>query len=112
MDRYFYIVEEYNGHKEIHFSGNVYFNDSGETEEDFRLAQWTGLYMTVDELKKLIHNYDAFYDYLNERVAYLDDITEKQAISVCQEYFGGTPGTELDIGLVDEDTPCGDYWFE
>ena len=112
MDRYFYIIEEYNGRKEIHLSGNVYFNDSGETEKDYRLAQWTGLYMTVNELKKLINNYDVFYDYINERVAYLDDLTEEQAMAVCHEYFGGTPGTELDIGLVDEDTPCGDYWFE
>ena len=112
MDRYFYSVEEYNGHKEIHFSGNVYFNDSGDAEKDFRLAEWTGLYITVDELKKLINNYDVFYDYLNVRVAYLDDLTEEQAIAVCQEYFGGRPGAKLDIGLIDENTPCGDYWFE
>jgi predicted Zn-dependent peptidase len=70
------------------------------------------LYITIDELKELTNNYDIFYDYLNERVAYLGDLTEEQAIATCQEYFGGTPGTELDIGLVDEDTPCGDYWFE
>ena len=53
MDRYFYSVEEYNGYKEIHFSGNVYYNDADETDKCFRIAEWTGLYITVDKLKEL-----------------------------------------------------------
>jgi hypothetical protein len=112
MDRYFYSVEMDGDRKVVHMSGNVYFNDNDGTETCFRCAEWTWLYITIDKLKELTNNYDIFYDYLNERVAYLEDLTEKQAIATCQEYFGGTPGTELDIGLVDEDTPCGDYWFE
>ena len=111
MDRYFYMIEEYNGQKEIHFSGNVYFNDADETDKRFRLAEWTGLYLTVDNLKWLLEE-DMFLEYINEKVAYLTDLTEDEAMATCQEYFGGTPGTELDIGLIDEDTPCGDYWFE
>ena len=112
MDRYFYSVEMNGDRKVIHMSGNVYFNDNDDTETCFRCAEWTWLYITIDKLRELTNNYDIFYDYLNERVAYLEDLTEEQAIATCQEYFGGTPGTELDIGLVDEDTPCGDYWFE
>lgn len=112
MDRYFYSVEMDGDRKVVHMSGNVYFNDNNGTETCFRCAEWTWLYITIDELKGLTNNYDIFYDYLNERVAYLEDLTEDQATATCQEYFGGTPGTGLDIGLVDEDTPCGDYWFE
>lgn len=111
MDRYFYMVEEYNGHKEIHISGNVYYNDADETDKCFRIAEWTGLYLTVDRLRELLES-DMFWEYINEKVAYLGDLTEGEAVAMCQEFFGGTPGTELDIGLVDEDTPCGDYWFE
>ena len=92
--------------------GNVYFNDEVETEDCYRIAEWTFLYITMDELKELTNNFDVFWDYINERVAYLGNLTEKEAIATCQEFFGGTPGTELDIGLVDEETPCGDYWFE
>ena len=40
MTRYFYIVEEYNGRKEVHLSGNVYFNDVDETDKCYRLAEW------------------------------------------------------------------------
>ena len=51
MDRYFYIVEEHNGRKEIHISGNIYYNDADGTEKCFRIAEWTGFYITVDQLK-------------------------------------------------------------
>ena len=114
MDRYFYSVEvDEDGKKYIHMSGNVYYNDgSTETEDYFRIAEWTFLYITSEELKELLNDVDVFWEYLNARVDYLGNLTEEQAIATCQEYFGGTPGTELDIGLVDENTPCGDYWFE
>ena len=111
MDRYFYIVEECNGQKEIHFCGNVYFNDADGTDECYRIAEWTGLWMTVDKLKKLLEE-DMFWDYINEKVAYLGDLTEKQAKDMCKVFFDGSAGAKLDIRFVDEDTPCGDYWFE
>ena len=111
MDRFFYSVEMDGDRKVIHLSGNVYFNDTDETDTCYRYAEWTFLYITLEKLREFV-DFDAFWDYTNERVAYLEDLTEEQAISTCQEYFCGTPGTELDMWLVDEDTPCGDYWFE
>ena len=111
MDRYFYIIAECDGHKEIHFSGNVYFNDADETDTCYRIAEWAGFWITIDRLKELLESGD-FYDYIYEKVGYLTDLTEEQAIVMCQEYFGGEPGTELHITKVNEDTPCGDYWFE
>ena len=111
MDRYFYIVGEYNGQKEIHFCGNVYFNDSDETNKCYRHAEWCGLYLTVDEIQKLLAELN-FYDYINEKVAYLGDLTQEEMIEVCRTYFNGNPGKMLRIAEVDEDTPCGDYWFE
>ena len=112
MDRYFYSVEMDGDRKVVHLSGNVYFNDADETETNYRCAEWTWLCITLEELKTLIGDIDVFWEYINKRVAYLADLTEEQAIAMCQEYFGGTSGTELDIRLVNEDTPCGDYWFE
>ena len=111
MDRYFYIVEEYNGHKEVHFSGNIYYNDGDGTDKCFRLAEWTGLYLTVDKLKELLEE-DMFWEYLNEQVAYLGDLTEDEAVDMCKVYFDGSSGARLHIRSVNEDTPCGDYWFE
>lgn len=110
MDRYFYIVEETNGHKEIHFSGNVYYNDGDETDKCFRLAEWTGFFITVDKLKELLAK-DMFWQYINERVTYLTDLTEDEAIDMCKVYFDGSSGTRLHISAVNEDTSCGDYWF-
>jgi hypothetical protein len=111
MDRYFYIVEESNGRKEIHFSGNIYYNDGDETDKCFRLAEWTGFFITVDKLKELLESGE-FFDYINEKVGYLGDLTEDEAVEACQVYFNGEPGKWLNIKHVNENTPCGDYWFE
>lgn len=110
MNRYFYIVEECDGQKEIHFCGNVYFNDVDETDKCYRHAEWCGFYLTVDEIQKLLEELN-FYDYINEKVAYMGDLTQDEAIETCMTYFGGNPGKMLRIEQVDEDTPCGEYWF-
>ena len=112
MDRYFYSVEMDGDRKVVHLFGNVYFNDVDESETCFRIAEWTFMYITLEELKELTTHSDVFYEYVNEKVAYLCDITEDQAVAICQEYFNGEPGKRLNIEHVNEDTPCGDYWFE
>ena len=111
MDRYFYSVEMDGGRKVVHMSGNVYFNDADETETCYRVAEWTFLYITIDEIQNLFKELK-IYDYINERIRYMDDMTEDEALAICQEYFNGTPGKMLHIAQVNEDTPCGDYWFE
>ena len=111
MDRYFYAVEDYGDRKEIHISGNVYFNDASDSETDYRLAEYTGLYLIQSELKDLLVT-DQFFDYINERVGYLDDITKTEAELVCQKFWNGTSGTKLHIKDVTEETPAGYYWFE
>lgn len=111
MDRYFYIVEMDGDHKVIHISGNIYYNDGDETEKCFSIAEWTGMQITVDKLKELIEE-DTFFEYINEKVNYLGDLTEDEAVEACQTYFNGQSGKWLNIKYVDENTPCGDYWFE
>lgn len=111
MDRYFYSVEMDGDNKVVHMSGNVYFNDADESEYDYRIAEWTGLYIKVDKLKELIDN-DDFWEYINEQVAYLGDLTEDEAKDMCKVFFDGSSGARFDIRFVNEDTPCGDYWFE
>lgn len=110
MDRYFYSVEMDGDRKVVHLLGNLYFNDADETAMCYRLAEWTGLFMTTEEIIKLFKEFK-FYDYIDERVSYLDDLTESKMITTCQTYFNGTPGNMLHITAVSDDTPCGDYWF-
>ena len=111
MDRYFYSIEDNGYEKEIHMSGNVYFNDADETENDHRIAEWSGFYMSFQEVKELI-DINCFYEYINERVNYLGDITKEEALAICNFFWDGKPGTELHIFEVTQDTPCGHYWFE
>ncbi len=112
MDRYFYAVElDDDGNKVIHMSGNVYWNDVDTTDTDYRCAEWTFFYIPINELKELIKN-DWFYEYVNERVDYLGDLTEAEAIETCDQYFNGKPGVYLHIKDINEETPCGDYWFD
>ena len=111
MDRYFYSVEDYGDRKEIHISSNVYFNDADGTETDHRIAKWKGFYLSIEEVKYLLDD-DCFFDYINERVRYLGDITREEALEICDTYWDGKPGTELHVRNVNQDTPCGYYWFE
>ena len=112
MDRYFYSVElDDNGDKVVHLLGNVYFNDADASEADHRLAQWTFYYLTLNAIADHISD-DDFFDRVNSQISYLDDITEYDAIVACNCYFNGEPGVNLHIKDVNEDTPCGDYWFE
>lgn len=113
MDRYFYFIESdpYTHEKFVHLSGNVYFNDADETEMDYRLAEWAGLYIALPHVKDMLEN-DTFYDRINEIVNYITDITKVHAQKICSTYFCGTSGEELHIKNVDENTPCGEYWFE
>ena len=110
MDKYFYSIEEADGNKVIHLSANIYFNDSGCTEKDYRIAEWTWFYLTIKEAEELLNNGE-FYEYINEKVAYLDNVTEEEAIVTSETYFDGHRGTELHIVDITEATPCGDYWF-
>lgn len=111
MDRCFYSVDlDEHGNKFVHVSANVYFNDADSTETNYRIAEWTFLYIPISWLKELM-KYDQFYDYIDAKVNYLGDLTEEEAIEMCARYFNGGPGVYLHIADVDENTPCGNYWF-
>lgn len=111
MDRYFYSIEMDGDRKVIHLSGNVYFNDGDETDTCYRIAEWTFMCFEVDEAQAMF-NIDTFYEFINERVNYLGNISKMEADEMCKKYFNGQPGTELHIADIVADTPCGDYWFE
>ena len=104
MDRYFYIIEEENGEKFIHMSGNVYANGDG----DYRLAEWTGFFVPLSE----VHDIRELLDYINSQVSYLGDITEEEAEEISNTYFNGEAVPKLQLEDITEDTPCGEYWCE
>lgn len=110
MDRYFYSVEMDGDRKVVHLFGNVYYivNDA---EDCYRLAEWMFFYIDVNELMELVKN-DEFYNYINEKVNYLTNMTKEDAVWTCETYYNGDAGKELHIQYVNENTPCGDYWFE
>ena len=112
IDRYFYSIEMNGDDKVVHLSGNVYLNNNDHTDTCYRYAEWTFLYIDLPTLRDLIKDDETFFDYIDERVAYLGDINESEAFDICNEYFDGKPGTHLNIEDVDENTPIGDYWFE
>ena len=110
MDRYFYSIEDYGNGKEVYICGNVYFNDADGTETDHRIAEWKSFSLTVAELQLLLQ--EDFFDYINEEVRYLDDITKEEAEDICKTFWNGEPGDNLDIREVNDYTECGYYWFE
>lgn len=112
MDRYFYAIElDTDGNKILHLSGNIYYNDADDTETNYRHAEWVYFYIPINEVAKLISN-DTFYDYINERVHYLSDCNEEEALEICELYWDGNPGINLHIKNVNFKTECGEYWFD
>ena len=93
MDRYFYSVEE------------------GAGEKDYRIAEWVWMYINTDTLVKM-RNEDNLWEFLDENIRYIGDISREDADRICNEYFDGRPGSNLDIHRVDANTICGDYWFD
>lgn len=108
LDKYFYIIEEVNGKKMIHMQGNVYRNYLDRNCE-CRHAEWTFLYLEIEEAKAMVKERSLF-DYLDENIAYLGDVSEAEAEDMCNNYFNDSPGIKLNITDVDNDTPCGEYW--
>ena len=109
MDKWFYSVEMEGDRKVIHVFGNVYLDDTDETETCYRIMELTGLYMTIDEWQELGAS-DESWSYFYEHFDYCGDLTKQQAEDICKSFFDGDSGIELDISLVNENTPCGDYW--
>lgn len=111
-DRYFYSVETVDsGKKYVHLSGNVYENDADESETNFRIAEWAGMAIPIDVLQALIQDGE-FFDYVNERVAYLKDVTQADAIKAIEAWHNGVEGSYLHINEVTVETAEGDYWFQ
>ena len=109
MDNIFYTIEKDGDKKVVHILGNVYWNDADTTEKNYRLAEWTGMYFTIFALRRMIEN-NMFYEHLDERVNYLEDINRDEAYKICDTYFNGTSGKYLPLKDVNEYIPCGDYW--
>lgn len=109
MDKYFYIIEQGdNGKKVIHMQGNIYYNDEKECYEH---AEWVFLYIEIPEAKQMIST-NNFYDYVDVRIRYFENITEEIAAVRIENYFDEQPGKHLNIADITEDTPCGCYWFD
>ena len=112
LDRYFYSIEhDAWGSRVIHLYGNIYRNDSDGTATNFRVAEWSYLCIGINWAKKMIAE-DTFFDFVNERVDYIGDVDEDDAIRSCDQYFDGSPGIKLHISDITNSTPCGEYWFE
>lgn len=115
MDRIFYSVEteETDEGKEIkvvHILGSIY-DAEDDTEESYRIEECAFYYLYPDEIKELLEQ-DEFYEELGCAVRYCDECSEEKAEELAKTYFDGKSGQELYIGDVDEDTPCGEYWYD
>ena len=85
MDRYFYSVEMDGDRKVVHLFGNVYHNDVDETEACYRHAEWTGLYLTPEEILNLFkelylkkHDEQAEGNFMGNYSAYMRGINALQ----------------------------------
>ena len=108
-DRYFYIIEEENNTKYMHLEGNIYQN-----EDIFKLNEWTDCCIEITDLKNHIKN-DTFYEFIDSTVKYIDTIPCSDPAEIDRyynNYFSGKTCSKLDLDNINENTPCGYYYFE
>lgn len=105
LDFDFYEVEEINGKKMIRSDGYFYFSNSDD-DEPYRLLEYSDLYLDPSELK------EKGYVYYDENQAavkqYIEDLDEAMFIDRLFYYLNNA--TELDMNMVDDNTPCGRYY--
>lgn len=111
MDRYFYSIEEDNGKKYVHFSGNVFYNNGNVDGNPFRLAEWTFLYIPISECISLIGKGDLFA-WIEERITNIDDLTEEECQDCINGYWNGKSGKKLPLNEITDKTECGYYYFD
>ena len=68
-------------------------------------------YIRIEEVKQMLESGE-FFDYVDERICYLDNISEESAYNICNRYFDGSSGIELSIADITENTSVGNYWFD
>ncbi len=111
MDRYFYAIESDKcGNKVVHLFGNIYDSEDG-TETHYRIGGWKFFIVPVVEIIHMIKTETLEELLCDKEYCSLENITEKRAVGYC-DMFKRLYGTELYIGDITEDTPCGYYWFE
>lgn len=107
-DKLLYAIEEVDGEKIVHVLGELYCVDCGE-EKDYRLAEFTGVYLEFGDIQKHISDLiDFIYD-SSSRV-YQKDISKSEAEECFKSYFSSKEGIEFNILECDQNTPCGNYW--
>lgn len=114
IDRYFYSIEyiEPSHEKVVHLIGNIYCNEVDPTNTDHRDCEWCFFYIPINELREMLKE-GYFFDFINERVQYMGNITKLEAIESCLTYFNEkSPGKALKFESITEETPCGDYFSE
>lgn len=114
MNRYFYSIIEPNNDikgKFIHLLGNVYKNNEDDKDTCYRIAEWNFFYRCIGEIQEMMKK-EIFFNYVDERIRSLGDITKEEAENLCKTYYDGKQGKELSLYNVTETTPCGNYWFD
>ena len=108
VHRYFYIIEDLNGKKYVRFEAYVSRKEfSSEENTIYALHEYSGCYMSIDKLHRLITD-NLLFNVLDENVKYCSETKE----SIIDSYFDGQTGSELDINCVGNDTPYGYYYFD
>lgn len=108
MNRYFYSIEEDNGKKYAHFSGNV-FCDEGNSYGT--LAEWIFLYIPISECVSLIGK-GSLFDWIDKRISSVEELTEKECQDCINEYWNGKSGKKLPLNEITDKTECGYYYFD
>lgn len=98
----FYQIEEDEGKKYAHISGDLLYNGDGQLE----LIEYTFGYIPIEEL-----NEDDLYDRLSQFKQYYRKITDEEGKGLIDTYFNGDPSLiqDGDLFAVTEETPCGCY---
>jgi len=90
--------------------GNIY--PMGD-DMPHKLDEWTGCSFDLSELKNMLEN-NTFFEAIHEIVKYADTIPDDEAEldRYYNNYFSGKLCNNLKLEDIDENTPCGYYYFD
>ena len=110
-DRYFYAIEpNVISGKLVHIYGYICYNDTDDSESNYRICECVGLYLEPEVVAHFTA--EDIVSYVDEHIAYIDDVTKQEAEYAMRSYFDSEVVSELNICCVDSSTLLGNYWFD
>ena len=108
MRNYFSVEEDFGG-KYIHYLG--YLDEDSAYPAGYRSIEGTFCIAYIEDIPRNTNPEKHMYELFDTNKQYVYELDKNDYNEMLQEYYDGQPGRHLQLKDVNQNTPCGDYWF-